>query len=156
MLLLSDKIITYKARETPKDPESEVLLKHRVFISAQSQDGDDITWNITKLKFNKASGGSWTEDNPGLSAWVVTHADPANPAASDFNSPPNMSGTAANDGSGDDLDYTLTPGSCTTSEGQMYGGDVACSAYRYKMGPTLIAEEEEDEPEETVLEDDPS
>ena len=153
MPLPSNKIVTYKARETPSDENSNVLVEHLVFISAQSQNGDDITWQIDKLKFRESGSGRWTDDDPGLSDWVVTHADPDNPVASDFTSPPNMSGTAV-PGSGDDLTYSLTLGSCSVSEGQMYGGDVACSAYSYVAGSETFAEEAEDEPVEIVEEDD--
>ncbi len=148
MPLPSNKIVTYKARKTPSDANSDVLMEHRLFIAAESQDGDDITWKINKLKFRQPGGDNWTDADPGLGAWVVTHANPNTPVASDFTSPPNMSGTADNDEvSGDDLTYSRTPGSCTIPEKEMYGGDVACAAYSYVATET-IAEEDEDEPEE--------
>ena len=157
MPLPGNKIVTYKARETPSNESSSVLMNHRLHIAAQSQSGDDITWKINKLTFNAPAGGNWTDNSPGLAPWVVTHADPDNPVASDFTNPPNFGGTAANDGiSGDDLDYARTLGSCSGSEGQMYGGDVTCASYSDKAGTTTIAEEDEDEPEEIVSEDDPS
>ncbi len=151
-----DQIVTYKARRTPSDPNSSVLIEHRLHIAAQSQDGDDITWKFNKLAFSQPGGDNWTDASPGLSNWVVTHADPDNPVASDFTSPPNFSGTAANDGiSGDDLDYAYTLGSCMVPEAQMFSGDVTCAAYSYVSGTTTIAEEDEDEPEEIESEDDP-
>ena len=65
--------------------------------------------------------------------------------ASEFTSPPTMSGTADNDvQSGDDLTYSFTLGSCTLSEKAMYGGDVTCPAYRYAAGSETIAEEDEE------------
>ncbi len=157
MPLPGNKIVTYKARETPSNESSDVLIEHRLHIAAQSQDGDDITWAINKLTFRESGGGKWTNDSPGLSDWVVTHADSDNPVASDFTSPPNMSGTADNDVvSGDDLTYGFTPGSCTFTEKTMYSGDVTCAEYRYATASETIAEEDEDEPEEVILEDDPS
>ena len=96
MPLPGNKIVTYKARQTPSNENSNVLIEHRLHIAAQSQHGDDITWQINKLTFRQTGGDKWTDDDPGLNDWVVTHADPAAPVASDFNSPPNMNGTADN------------------------------------------------------------
>ncbi len=156
MPLPSNKIVTYKARETPSDPSSDVLVEHKLFIAAQSQDGDDITWKINKLKFHQPRGDNWTDANPGLGAWVVTHANPDTPVASDFTSPPAMNGTAGPDSTGGhNLDYGFTLGSCSVSEGQMYSGAVVCSKYSYVAAETL-AEEAEDEPEEIDSENDPS
>ena len=153
---MADKIVTYKARETPSDANSDVLLNHKLHIAEQSRSGNDITWKINTLKFNAPAGGNWTDDSPSPSSWVVTHADPDNPVASDFTSPPNMSGTAdADSAGGEDLTYSFTLGSCTVSEGQMYGGDVTCAAYRYATTSETITEEDEDEPTEIDSEDDP-
>ena len=153
---MSDHIVTYRLRETPSDESSDVLIDHRLHITEQSRSGDDITWSIDKLTFRQTGGDKWTNDSPGLSDWVVTHADPDNPVASEFTSPPNMSGTADNEVvSGDDLTYSLTLGSCTFSEKTMYGGDVACSAYSYVAGSETLAEEDEDEPEEIDSANDP-
>lgn len=155
MPLPSNKTVIYKARETPSDPGSDVLMEHKLFIAAQSQNGDDITWEINKLKFSQPGGGNWTDANPGLSAWVVTHADPNNPVSSDFTNPPRMSGTAVAVGSPNhDLAYSFTKGSCSAAEGQMYGGDVTCVIYDYAAAET-VAKEDEDEPAETDLEEDP-
>ena len=157
MPLPGNKIVISKARETPSNESSDVLIEHRLHIAARSQDGDDITWAINKLTFRQTGGDKWTDADPGLNDWVVTHADPAAPVASDFNSPPNMSGTANNEVvSGDDLTYGLTPGTCTFTEKTMYGGDVTCAEYSYVAGSETLAEEDEDEPAETEFEGDPS
>ena len=154
---MSDHIVTYKLRETPSNESSDVLIDHRLHITEQSRNGDDVTWSIDKLTFRQTGGDKWHKDDPGLSDWVVTHADPDNPVASEFTSPPTMSGTADNDvQSGDDLTYSFTLGSCTLSEKAMYGGDVTCPAYRYAAGSETIAEEDEDEPAEIDFENDPS
>ena len=55
MPLPGSKIVTYKARETPSNKSSSVLMNHRLHIAAQSQSGDDITWKINKLTFNVGS-----------------------------------------------------------------------------------------------------
>ena len=155
MPLPSNKIVTYKARETASNESSSVLMNHRLHIAAQSQSGNDITWKINKLTFNAPAGGNWAANSPGLGPWVVTHADPNSPVASDFTNPPNMNGTADAEGIGDeDLTYAFTLGSCSGSEGQMYGGDVTCAEYSYAAADT-IAEEDEDEPEEIEFENDP-
>ena len=157
MPLPGNKIVTYKSRETPSNETSTVLIERRLFIAAQSQNGDDITWKINMLKFHQPGGGDWINNSPGLGWWVVTHADPASPVASDFKSPLSMSGTATTDDySGDDLTYSTTAGTCDLSESQMYGGDVSGSAYSFSEASTTIAEEEEDEPEETEIIEDPS
>ena len=153
---MSDHIVTFKLRETPSNEGSDVLIDHRLHISEQSRNGNDITWAINKLTFRKTGGDKWTKDSPGLNDWVVTHADPDNPVASDFTSPPNMNGTADNDVvSGDDLTYSFTLGSCTLQEKTMYGGDVTCAEYSYVAGSETIAEEDEDEPAETDFVNDP-
>ena len=151
-----DQIVTYKARETPSDPHSDVLIEHKLYLFAFSQTGDDISWKFGKLEFVQPGVGTWRDASPGLANWVVTHADPDNPVPSDFTSPPAMSGTAVAFGSpDDDLEYSLTPGSCPSIQEQMYGGDVTCATYDYAAAAT-IAKEDEDEPEETDLEGDPS
>ena len=152
---MAKKIVTYKARETPSNPQSNVLIKHRLHIKEKSRSGNDVTWDVWKLTFIQPGGGNWTDASPGLSSWVVTHEKPDNPVASEFTNPPNMSGTADNVASGDDLIYSFTLGSCTLVEQQMYDGAVACAAYSYVAGTTEIAEEDEDEPEELDLEEDP-
>lgn len=156
MPLPGNKIVTYKARETPSNPNSDVLIEHKLHIEEHSRIGNSVSWKVNKLAFIQPGGDSWTDASPGLGNWTVDHADPDNPVASEFGSPPAMSGTADNDASGDDLTYSLTPGSCSLSEGNMYGGDVTCIEYSYVAGETTIAEEEEDEPAETEFEIDPS
>ncbi len=150
----SDKLVTYKARQTPSNESSTVLIEHELHISEKSRSGNQITWTIDKLTFDQPGGGDWTHDSPGLGDWKTTHADIAAPVASEFNHPPAMSGTAANDGAGDALTYSLTLGSCTAAESQMFGGNVTCAAYSYVAADT-IAEEEEEAPAETDLEIDP-
>ncbi len=152
-----DQIVTYSFRETPSDPQSDVLITMELYVSARSQSGDDITWKITELHFvETASGDSWTKSAPNLSDWVVTHADPNNPAASDFTDPPAMTGTAAADQViNDDLDYDLTLGTCDTTCQSMYGGRVIAAEYSFVAGTTVIAEEEEEEPVEVDDEEDP-
>ena len=154
---MSDHIVTFKLRETPSNESSSVLIDHRLHITEQSRSGNDITWAINMLTFRQTGGDKWTNDSPGLDDWVVTHADPDNPVASEFTSPPNMSGTADNDvQSGDDLTYSFTLGSCTLSEKAMYSGNVTCPAYSYAAGGEKIAEEDDDEPAETEFENPPS
>ena len=156
MPLPGNKIVTYKSRETPSSESSTVLIERRLFIAAQSQSGDDITWKINKLKFHQPGGGDWINNSPGLGSWVVTHADPDSPVASDFKNPLSMSGTATPDGfNGDDLTYSTTAGTCDLSESTMFGGDVSCNEYSFSEGSTTIAEEDEDEPEEIDSVEDP-
>ncbi len=153
---MSDHIVTFKARETPSNESSTVLLKHKVFITERSRNGNQITWDIDKLSFDEPGGGDWTDSSPSPSTWVVTHENVDAPVANDFTKPPNVSGTAVNDGIGDALTYAMTLGTCTSGESSMFGGDVTCAEYNYVAGSTTIAEEAEDEPEETEIEDDPN
>ena len=145
----------YKIREDPDDAQSDVLLEHRLHISGAAGIGNNITWTVNSFTFIQPGGGSWTEDSPSPTSWVVTHADAQNPVAADFDSPPTMSGEADKDGGGDALKYTFTPASCDAPEGAMFNGDVVCAQYNYVAGTTTIAEEDEDEPAETEFEDDP-
>jgi hypothetical protein len=156
LALPPDQIVTFSFRETPSDPQSGVLIKARMHIEAKSQNGNKISWQINKLTFAEHGGGDWTEDSPGLGNWVVNHADPADPVARDFDSPPSMTGTATEDSGGDDLSYDFIPGTCDATEAQMYSGDVVCSEYSFVAGTTTIAEEDPDEPEEIDSENDPS
>lgn len=153
---MSDKLVRYKLRETPSDPNSDVLLKHEMHISEKSRSGNEITWTVDKLTFDQPLGGDWTDSSPGLSDWKTAHADIDAPVAIEFTSPPAMSGTATSNGIGDALTYAFTPGTCDSSESQMYGGAVTCAEYLYKKGSTTIAEEEEEEPTEVDLPDPPS
>ncbi len=152
----SDKLVTYKARQTPSIESSTVLIMHKVYITEKSRNGNQITWTIDKLAFDEPGGGNWTDDSPGLGDWKTTHADIAAPVASEFNHPPAMSGTAANDGAGSALTYAITAGTCDATQSSMFGGNVTCAVYSYVAGAETIAKEEEDEPEETVYEDPPS
>ncbi len=155
--LLPDQIVTYSFREVPSDPLSGVLIRMDLHIAAQSQSGDDVTWKITELHFvETASGDSWTESAPNVSDWVVTHADPAKPTATDFTDPPVLKGTAPPDQVGNaDLNYELAPGTCDATCQSLYGGSVIGVAYKFAEGTRTIAEEEEEEPAETDFEEDP-
>ncbi len=154
-----DQIVTYSFRETPSDPQSDVLITLELYVSAQSQSGDDITWKINSARFREptTSGqNTWTEDSPSPSSWIVTHADPENPTATDFTDPPAMTGTAAADQvTNDDLDYDFTLGTCDATCQSMYGGRVIAAEYSFVAGTTVIAEEEEEEPVEVDDEEDP-
>lgn len=151
-----NQIVTYTVRETPSNPNSDVLIEHELFLMAFSQHGDDISWKFAKLEFVQPGVGTWRDASPGLPNWVVTHADPNNPVASDFTSPPAMSGTAVAFGSpNDDLEYSSTPGICDSIQEELYSGDVTCATYDYAAAST-IAHVDEDEPEEIDSENDPS
>ncbi len=151
-----DQIVTYSFREVPSDPLSDVLITLELHLAALDQSGDDVTWKITELHFvETASGDSWTEFSPDLSDWIVPHADPANLIASDFTNPPALSGTALADLVGyADLDYKVAPGTCDATCQSRYGGSVIGVAYKFAEGTRTIAEEEEEEPAETDLEED--
>ncbi len=151
-----DQIVTYSFREVPSDALSDVLITMQLHIAAQSRSGDDVTWKITELHFvETASGDSWTESAPDVGAWVMTHADPAKLTATDFTDPPLLKGTApADEVAGADLDYKFAPGTCDATCQSRYGGSVIGVAYKFAEGTRTIAEEEEEEPAETDLEED--
>ena len=152
-----DQIVTYSFREVPSDPLSDILITMGLHIAAQSQSGDDVTWKITELHFlETASGDSWTESAPNVGDWVVTHAGPANPTATDFTDPPTLSGSTSPDQVGNaDLYYKFAPGTCDATCQSRYGGSVIGVAYKFAEGTRTIAEEEEEEPAETDFEEDP-
>ena len=79
---MSDHILTYKARETPSNESSTVLMKQKLVITEKSRNGNQITWDIDKLAFDAPGGDDWTHDSPGLGDWKTTHADINAPVAS--------------------------------------------------------------------------
>ncbi len=153
-----DQIVTYSFREVPSDPLSDVLIRMKLHIAAQSQSGDDVTWKITELHFvETASGDSWTESAPDVGDWVLTHADPANLTATDFTDPPTLSGSASPDQvDSADLDYKFAPGTCDATCRSRYDRNVISVAYKFAEGTRTIAEEEEEEPVEVDDEEDPT
>ncbi len=153
-----DQIVTYSFREVPSDPLSDVLVTMELHIAAQSQSGNAVTWKITELHFvETASGNSWTESAPDVDDWILPHASPTRLVATDFTDPPTLSGSASADQVGDaDLNYELAPSTCDATCQSLYRGSVIGVAYTFADGTRTIAEEVEEEPAETDLEEDPT
>ena len=153
-----DQIVTYSFREVPSDPLSVVLIRMELHLAALDQSGGDVTWEITELHLvETASGKSWTESAPNLSDWVVTHADPANLAATDFTDPPALNGIAPADlVDSAELEYTFAPGTCDETCQSFFGGGVIAVAYIFLDGTRPIAKEEEEGPVEVDDEEDPT
>jgi len=112
------RYVTYMIREDPGDPESDVIFYVTFQITAYDQDHDTIRWEVesvyvTKVNVAPEANTHWTHDWPLLKSadglWAVTHADPEDPQASDFDHMPGIEeGLAWADGSEDkDLIYSF-------------------------------------------------
>ena len=112
-----DQTVYYKIRETPKDPESDVVFVLQLEVEAVDSDGDWIGWEVTTLEIRKPPGTGqswtiWTENSPSVDTtdglWRIEHADPQAPKLSEFLEPPLIEGTvAAEDPSNPDMEYSV-------------------------------------------------
>ena len=157
--LPNDRVAEYYIRETPSDPESNVVLIVTLELAAVDQVGDEIAWEITEITLTKPSLGNepatvWADDAPAPDTpdgyWLVEHPDPARPQAKEFDWPPLLEGTAhAEDSADDDMEYELNGDYCDPSCQQLFGGDVGTLDYVFTLATKEDPEEEgEDEPVE--------
>ncbi len=140
--LPDDRVAEYFIRETPSNPQSNIILVAELELTAISQDGDDITWEITSITLTEPGTGEaedtvWADDAPdpvtSNGYWIVTHDDPTDPQDTEFDQPPLLSGTAtADDPADDDLDYDLSGGECDSSCQQLFSGSVGGMIYTFQ------------------------
>jgi len=117
LALPADQVIQYDIHVDPSDPSSRVQYTLAVSITAVSQDGNWIAWDVTNYQITEwATLGAdtvWDVDNPHVDTadgyWWVSHSNPNDPQLSDFVKPARVSDTAiANDPTDPDLDFDVT------------------------------------------------
>ena len=142
--LPDDRIAEYYVRETPTDPESDIIFIVTLELTAVDQDGDEIAWKITELTLTEPGQGHeedtvWVDDALEPEAyWWVEHLDPGDPKKAEFDWPPLLQGTAdAVDPSDDDLEYDFGGDYCDSQCQQLFNGKVGALDYSF----TLVGEE---------------
>ncbi len=155
--------VEYKIRETPTNPNSDVVFTVVLVLTAEDESGESVGWQIKKIRLtdvDAAPFGPWiwdevspTVDTPdGL--WWVTHADHTDPQFEEFDETPLLEGTATAQGQHDDLDYSFQGD--TWGGTSMYGGSVLALTYEFTIeGEEDPEEEGDDEPVEVDGEADP-
>jgi hypothetical protein len=97
--LPANQTVTYTIHTDPEDTNSAVRAIYSFELSAVSQNGYEVTWDVISATISMPGDGlSWASTNVSVDTrdglWHVVHADPDHPAASEFVAPA-MSGTAA-------------------------------------------------------------
>ncbi len=110
-----DHRVEYRIRETPTDPQSDVIWKVELIVEANEVRGRYVGWaiaSITLTQFDEQGDvwRVWQEATPEVPTsdglWWVEHAAPNSPVAIEFALPPYLVGTAdPQTGTQDDLDY---------------------------------------------------
>lgn len=117
-----DRVVYYAIHTNPTNPTSPVQYYLTLSISAQSQDGNDIGWQIDTYRVTeKATLGNdtaWEIELPDVDSpdglWWVTHVDPNAPDRSDFLTIAPVAGRAvALDPNDNDLDIEVSAGTYT-------------------------------------------
>ncbi len=158
LALPDDHLVTYTIRVDPSDEQSDPDFEVQFTVKAVSSEDDWVKWEVSKIQIldvdaQGATVESWTKSSPTINTsdgfWWVEHDDIDNPESDEFGDIPDLVGTADVDGTGDDLDYDIAPGSLTRTEAAMYSGNVAGMTYDFtKVNESTPIAEGEDEPEE--------
>jgi len=157
--LPNDRVAEYYIRETPTDPESDVIYTVTLELTAVDQDGDKIAWEITEFALTEPGQGNqddtvWVDDAPDPDTadgyWWVEHADPEDPQNAEFDLPPLLVGTAdAVDPGDEDMKYDVSGAYCNSQCQQLFGGEVGALDYSFTLASEEDPEEEgDDEPVE--------
>ena len=163
--LPADIDVVYYLRETPSNPESDILYRIGFELTAVSQDGDFVAWKIAELTIIELGVTAlddrvWVEVEPDLSAyegvWWVEHANPEKPVVAEFADVPYFDGLAtAEDPNDADMEYELKAGYCDASCQAMYDGSVTAMNYRLRLEGEDDPEAEEEDFEPIEIEDSP-
>lgn len=155
----ANRVVKYYVRETPTDPDSDVIFVFALKISPRERDGDSIGWSITEVRLKEPGSPVrlWIDDRPttptadGL--WWIDHQDGDLPIDSEFAVTPTMQGTAqAQDRNDDDMDYTLE-GDTYSPLPSLFGGDVSSQTFDFTfVGENTPYIDGTDEP--TAIDDD--
>lgn len=133
--LPSDRTITYSIRETPTNESSPVLWTITLHLHAALGYGSSVGWQVTQIDFRRTNGENpdslWSDNNPEFNdtenLWWITHGNPSNPAARDFDNFPFTTRTATVvSNAANDLDYELET---AASSSGLFSGSVADITY---------------------------
>ncbi len=161
--LPSDLNVEYKIRETPSNPNSDVVFTVELVLTAEDESGSSVGWEIKKIRLtdvDAAPFGPWIWEevsptvNTGDGLWWVTHSDHTDPQFEEFDVTPLLEGTATSLGYPDDLVYSFQ--GATYSGTPMFGGSVSALTYEFTIDGEEDPEEEgDDEPAEVNGDMDP-
>lgn len=133
----ADRVVEYFVRETPTDPDSDVIFVVGLKIRASERDGESIGWSITEVRLKEPGSPvrMWIDDSPttptASGLWWIDHADGDVPDDSEFAVTPSMQGTArAQDPNDDDMDYDLV-GATYSPSPSLFGGDVSSQTFDF-------------------------
>ena len=137
--------VDYMVRETPTDPESNVVYIMSLGMVEEEVQSEGILWRIAEFIIVEPGEGQesdtvWIEEDPYVDTvdglWFVEHADTAKPEAEEFHSPPLMFGTAkADDPNDDDMEYDFSGVECAAPPGEpaMYDGRVSSLTFELTL-----------------------
>ena len=97
-----DRTIQFELHETIGQPFSDKDFLITMGLMKEQQDGDSIGWDVVVVTVRELDNGNvvetWFTTNPTINTadnlWWIEHADPDNPANSEFLIPPLIEGTA--------------------------------------------------------------
>lgn len=163
--LPASRIVEYRIRETPSDPESDVVLQVYLDIKPVDSNGSEITWQVATMWAESVDSSgfvlaTWWIEGPDVDTtdglWRTTHADTMNPTPAEFNDLPEVWGVAEpiDEGQGDlaFAFYSAAP----SGGSSMYGGNVGLATHSFltlnaPVGAVLVDEDGEDEPVEIPI-----
>jgi len=159
-----DRVVTFQIRETPADPQSDVVWTVRLSITATTVHDNTVGWAIEELSLEEQDDNfsphrQWIEEWPIVNSpdglWRVYHGDPVNPLPSEFSELPLVGGVASTAGLGTaNLGYQLE-GMPSPGDPQ-YEGNVSKLTFSFALeGEVGPLDDGEDEPVEIADEEDP-
>lgn len=155
----ANRVVKYYIRETPTDPQSDVVFIFGLKITARQRDGDSIGWSIVEIRIKEPGSllRLWIDDAPTTPSadglWWIDHEDGDSPLDSEFAVTPKMEGTAEAQGlNDDDMDYTLE-GDTYSPLPSLFGADVSSQTFVFTfVGESTPYIDGTDEP--TAIDDD--
>jgi hypothetical protein len=116
LALPPDQVVVYDIKSDSSNPSSTTVIRLTLKLHAVQQVDDQIAWQVLECWVRHPTVGSpdevWLESLPAVGTsdglWWVQHANPAEPAVTDFTAVPLISGRGTRvGGQGDDLDYAF-------------------------------------------------
>lgn len=162
--LPSDRTIKFYVRETPSDPQSDIIWSVELDLTAADLKVESVGWRISALRVKDHDSSysplrSWTMTLPLVDTpdglWWVDHAAHMNPLTDEFEVTPLLKGTAiAAQQGGADLAYSFEGDAYTGNP--MYGGKVSGLTFSFMLAGAVLPEETgDDEPGEIDEENEP-